>query len=321
LEWRHANEEKQEMPYPWTLVLESDEEYIGETLRLETRFRKTRTLVVNSAPITDSKGKKRGVIATFDDQTAYQEQNLQLQELNAELEKTNQQLHYLATRDSLTGCLNRRAFNEQFKQVFDYAVQNQLELTCLMVDIDHFKLVNDNYGHATGDEVIKLIAKVLLDKTRKEDIVGRYGGEEFCVVLPGLSLERAVDVAEQIRHQLILESKQTFESGPHITGSLGVASVKDNVENPEELINYADQALYVAKETGRNKVVVWTSGMGINTEESGQNQCENENTGLAETGTSEKIKTDLASTETLDDKINQLVKLAAMFSGKSSRSL
>ena len=314
LGWQHTNSEDHDLPYPWTLVQESKEAYVGETLLLETPFKKIRTMAVNCAPIIDGKARKRGVIATFDDQTEYQEQNLKLQQLNVELENTNQQLHYLATRDSLTGCLNRRAFNDLFKKAFDHAKQNQLELICLMVDIDHFKLVNDNYGHATGDEVIKLIANVLSEITREQDIVGRYGGEEFCVVLPGLSSDQAVDVAEKIRLQLFVASKQTFESGPHITGSLGVASIKQNAKDPDELNNQADKALYVAKETGRNKVVVWKPDLdksNVKLEQSKPEALDIERISFNQSNTANNA---------LDEKIKQLENLAAMFSKKSTKS-
>jgi len=264
LDWQFKAGDNQDLPYPWTLALESLESVTGETLFLATPFKQTRTLVVNCAPIIDNKGQQRGVIATFDDVTEIQKHNVILQETVSELETSKQkleqkskELHFLAIRDPLTGCLNRRSFNDSFQKAFDYAKQNQQELSCLMVDIDHFKLVNDNYGHGVGDEVIKLIADVLHASTREDDIVGRYGGEEFCVVLPGISADQAFSVAERMRLKLKEDSRTTFESGPHITGSIGVSSIKDHAANPGELNNQADRALYIAKETGRNRVIKW----------------------------------------------------------------
>ena len=179
LDWQFKAGDNQDLPYPWTLALESLESVTGETLLLTTPFKQIRTLVVNCAPIIDNKGRQRGVITTFDDVTELQKHNVLLQETVSELETSQKELNYLATRDPLTGCLNRRSFNDLFQKAFDHAKRNQQELSCMMVDIDHFKLVNDNYGHAVGDEVIKLIAEVLHASARKDDIVGRYGGEEF----------------------------------------------------------------------------------------------------------------------------------------------
>ena len=128
-----------------------------------------------------------------------------------------------------------------------------------MADIDHFKLVNDNYGHGVGDEVIILLAEILHANTRKDDLVGRYGGEEFCIVLPGLTTEQAISVAERIRISLKADSEKKYDDGPHCKASLGVASIHDKAADPSDLNNQADQALYVAKESGRNKVVRWTA--------------------------------------------------------------
>jgi diguanylate cyclase (GGDEF)-like protein/PAS domain S-box-containing protein len=264
LDWQYNTGDNQNLPHPWTLALESLESVTGETLLLTTPFKEIRTLVVNCAPILDNKGWQRGVITTFDDVTEVQQHNVLLQETISELESSqkeiknqNKELNFLATRDPLTGCLNRRSFNDLFQQAFEHAKQNQLELSCLMVDIDHFKSVNDNYGHTVGDEVIKLIADILHASTRNNDLVGRYGGEEFCVVLPGLSTDQAVSVAERIRLKLKEDSRKAFESGPHITGSLGVSNIEDHAVDPLELTNQADKALYIAKETGRNRVIKW----------------------------------------------------------------
>ncbi len=122
-----------------------------------------------------------------------------------------------------------------------------------MVDIDFFKSVNDHHGHATGDQVIKAVADVLKTCTRDSDLVGRYGGEEFCVVLPKLHLDKAAEIAERIRQTI--EKKSC--SGVNITISLGVSCLESNTNKPDELINQADKALYAAKKSGRNRVVTW----------------------------------------------------------------
>jgi diguanylate cyclase (GGDEF)-like protein len=126
-----------------------------------------------------------------------------------------------------------------------------------MVDLDNFKSVNDNYGHARGDEVIKMLSKTLKTCTRKIDLVGRYGGEEFCLVLPGISEEMAITVSERIRLEIQEKSEKRFNGQPEVTASIGVSSMSGNPKNPDDLVNKADQALYVAKESGRNQVVLW----------------------------------------------------------------
>ncbi|MGK0440333.1 MAG: diguanylate cyclase (GGDEF)-like protein [Pseudohongiellaceae bacterium] len=157
----------------------------------------------------------------------------------------------------MTDCLNRRSFSQQFEGLFDEANKNNQKLSCIMIDLDLFKLVNDNYGHAIGDQVIKLLAEVLKSSTREDDLVGRYGGEEFCLVLPGMSAEMAMPMAERIRLKIKDSSLKQFKNGPLVTASLGVASMDDAPTNPEDLNNKADEALYVAKESGRNRVVRW----------------------------------------------------------------
>jgi diguanylate cyclase (GGDEF)-like protein len=128
-----------------------------------------------------------------------------------------------------------------------------------MVDLDHFKLVNDNYGHAVGDVVIKLLVEVLQSSCRQDYLVARYGGEEFCVVLPNQTIEIARKVAELIRMSMEDESIKRFETDPHVTVSIGVASIFDNPENPDRLNNMADESLCIAKSSGRNQVVIWSS--------------------------------------------------------------
>ena len=224
----------------------------------------TRVFTVNCAPIADSKGKPRGVLVTFDDVTELVEKNDELHQMvdqlevsQAEVQRQNKELHYLATQDPLTGCLNRRAFNEQFDEAFKKATDSGTELSCIMADIDHFKAVNDTYGHGVGDEVIKLLADILHANARDLDFVGRYGGEEFCVVFPDMAIDQAAEVAERIRIATKQESGEKFAAGPRVTISIGVASLHYQAADPSELNHQADRALYVAKESGRNRVINW----------------------------------------------------------------
>jgi len=265
LGWKYKPEDKSGKILPWTRALQNGETHMGFNLDLPVSSGSVRKFVVNCAPILGDYNVAQGVLITFDDVTVLEQKNIELSSLIAQLEtaqvevtQQNKELHFLATRDPLTGCLNRRAFYEAFDIEFAKAKKQVSELSCLMVDIDHFKLVNDNYGHSTGDDIIQLLANILHSNSRKDDLVGRYGGEEFCLVLPGLSADDAFSVAERIRLSIMNESIKIYErTGPNVTASLGVASIFDHAENPAELNNQADRALYVAKESGRNQVIRW----------------------------------------------------------------
>lgn len=253
-----------EQSLPWVVTLNEQRQQTGVALRYETRRSGTRTFMVNTSPITDAKGAIRGVLATFDDLTDLEEKQVELKQTISQLECSREELRekaveleYLATRDPLTGCLNRRAFFERCEQLLDEAKRKDTRLSCIMTDIDHFKSINDRHGHAAGDKVIQMVANELRANGRPDDIVGRYGGEEFCIALPGLGAQEAVAVAERLR-AAVKNAKYVQSSTPlRITSSFGVAELADDVSNPEALIDRADQALYIAKENGRNRVIGW----------------------------------------------------------------
>ncbi|MDH3218134.1 MAG: diguanylate cyclase [Gammaproteobacteria bacterium] len=266
LNWERVSKQKSGTELPWLEVLKTGKNTVGAQFRLKPDEGDMIKFAINASPILSPEGKPQGVLITLDDITAIEEQNVQLQTMVEHLEKTravvqeqNKELSYLATRDSLTGCLNRRSFSEQFEMLFNASREDGTELCCIMVDLDHFKSVNDNFGHATGDEVIKMLAEILKMSTRKDDLVGRYGGEEFCLVLPGMPIDMAVKVAERIRLRVKDESTRRYENGPRVTASLGVASMHDNPTDQGNLNHLADEALYAAKQTGRNRVVSWAS--------------------------------------------------------------
>lgn len=264
LDWELVSNKESEGVLPWANVLNSGIALPSIQLNLKSDEGKVIKFIANTSPIEGGDDKPQGVLVTLDDITDLEERNTELQSIvvgleasQEEIQQKNKELHYLATRDPMTGCLNRRSFNEQFKVIFDASVKHGSELCCIMVDLDHFKLVNDNYGHAKGDVVIKLLAEILKSNTRDTDLVGRYGGEEFCVVLNGLSIDDATITAERIRLRVKDESTKRFEGGPRVTASLGIASIFDNPKDPDAFVNIADEALYVAKESGRNCVVRW----------------------------------------------------------------
>ncbi|MCP4334414.1 MAG: diguanylate cyclase [Gammaproteobacteria bacterium] len=266
LKWQRVSRKKSGTDLPWTEVLETGEPIVGAQFDLTTDAGESIQYAINAAPIHGPDGKTQGVLVTLDDITRVEKQNVQLRTMVDRLEETktqvqeqNKELTYLATRDALTGCLNRRALSDSFKQLFNASNDDGSELSCIMVDLDHFKAVNDNFGHAVGDEVIIMLAEVLKANTRKGDLVGRYGGEEFCLVLPGMSVEHACNVAERIRLRIKDESGKRYENGPRVTASIGVASMQDNPEDPGALNILADEALYCAKENGRNRVVSYAA--------------------------------------------------------------
>ena len=167
-----------------------------------------------------------------------------------------------ATLDALTGFYNRRQLEERIKQEVSNAKRQKAPLCGIMTDVDFFKGVNDTYGHAVGDLVLKTIAKVIRGQLREYDIAGRYGGEEFSILLPFTKIEEAKMVAERLRKTIETKTIDISKVNPDadvkeisVTLSLGIYEIKDT-DKDEDLLIKADKALYQAKNTGRNKVVV-----------------------------------------------------------------
>lgn len=163
-------------------------------------------------------------------------------------------LKELADHDSLTGLLNRRVFIERGEELLHSRRESQFPLSLLMLDLDHFKTVNDCYGHRIGDELLRAIAIWLRGHLRREDLLCRYGGEEFAILMPGMELTEAEKVAGRICRALAAHSFQVGEAVIQITISIGVAGTEQPLTSMDELIHLADKALYRAKEAGRNCV-------------------------------------------------------------------
>ena len=164
-----------------------------------------------------------------------------------------EQTERMATTDGLTGLVNHRAFQAKFDDELARAARSGRKVTLLLTDIDHFKSVNDTYGHATGDLVLKGVARILRETARSTDIVARYGGEEFAIVLPETDAATGKQIAERIR---LLIQAHTFQTdlGPlKCTLSLGVATFPDSSTVKAELFEKADQCLYHCKRMGRNR--------------------------------------------------------------------
>jgi diguanylate cyclase (GGDEF)-like protein/PAS domain S-box-containing protein len=172
---------------------------------------------------------------------------------NARLYNITQQL---AITDDLTGFYNRRGLFELGRREVERSLRLNHSLSIIMVDIDHFKLVNDLYGHAAGDDVLRQVARRWREALRGIDIIGRYGGEEFMVLLPETKLATAYQVAERMRQRVVQVPISTVGGKVSITVSLGVAMLQGVIMSLEELIADADKALYLAKQAGRNRVAV-----------------------------------------------------------------
>lgn len=177
----------------------------------------------------------------------------QSQSLQSEVEKLRDEI----SKDALTGLFNRRALNKRIDELLESYSDEATPFSVLMLDIDHFKRINDSFGHVIGDEVIRRIGLIMRSQMRDLDFPARYGGEEFTMLLPETEISRAMDIAQSIHEsvaKLILVKRSTKERLPSVTISVGAASVRQG-DSPESLLERADQALYQAKETGRNRIV------------------------------------------------------------------
>jgi diguanylate cyclase (GGDEF)-like protein len=181
---------------------------------------------------------------------------LRIKRLQEALERANTELTRLATTDGLTGVYNRGHIEQRLAEMFEHSDRLHEPLSCVMFDLDHFKLVNDEYGHPAGDAVLRQFADVLMGVARDIDKVGRYGGEEFMVLLPGPVLEAAVTFAERARLEVEQHLFRTDGTTLRRTVSCGVAGwPHPGIQHREHLVRAADDALYVAKALGRNRVV------------------------------------------------------------------
>ena len=185
---------------------------------------------------------------------------LRIKRLQDALEKANTELTRLATTDGLTGVFNRGHIEQRLSEMFDHSHRLNESLGCVMFDIDHFKAVNDQYGHQIGDGVLRQFAGLLRKAARDIDKIGRYGGEEFMVLLPGASPEAAVTFAERARLEVEQHLFRIAGTTLRRTVSCGVAGwPHPGIDHREHLVRAADDALYVAKALGRNRVVRFDS--------------------------------------------------------------
>ncbi|MGN6370737.1 MAG: diguanylate cyclase [Phycisphaerae bacterium] len=236
----------------WIAALRSGEQVRRMTVHLAPKDREKRSLVFNAVPVLGQDGSKRGILATFDDVTSIESANAELAKSRDEIARQNKELEALASHDPLTGCLNRRAFMRLFEQAWA-AADAAHPIACLMLDVDHFKQVNDRHGHSAGDEVLKQMGQLLQRQLRTGDRVCRYGGEEFCIFLADTSFEEAHQAASRLRETILAATWPVS----NITASIGVAGREAGATEVHQLLDQADKALYAAKRAGRNRVVAW----------------------------------------------------------------
>jgi diguanylate cyclase (GGDEF)-like protein len=186
---------------------------------------------------------------------------LSLQRENLDLVVKNRLLSEVSSRDSLTGLYNRWFVLEKIDSEINRSLRHGSPMSLLMLDIDHFKRVNDTWGHGAGDQVLRAIGQLLRDSCRVYDVPGRYGGEEFCIVLPETKPGNTGVVAERIRSRLEATSLPCGDTSIVVTASIGIAGMDTSEANellsPAALIDRADRALYSAKNRGRNRVEMW----------------------------------------------------------------
>ncbi|GAB4141028.1 MAG: hypothetical protein Tsb009_10640 [Planctomycetaceae bacterium] len=255
-----SSEKDGEGDSPWKAAMNDGETKLGFVLSIATENNVQKNFSVNSTSIVDDAGRCHGALATFDDLSYAEEKNEELKQLlkkldesRQEIRRQNEELQHLASTDSLTGCLNRRAFFTRFETLWQETSDNEHPFSCIMIDIDKFKTINDQHGHQTGDEVLKHVASLLQSQLSDSEILGRYGGEEFSVLLPGRTVDDAETISEMLRQTI--QSKRP--AGLPVTISVGVSSRSFGAESPEELVKQADHCLYAAKESGRNCVIRW----------------------------------------------------------------
>ncbi len=248
---------------PWQLATQRNQALLGIQMRVDADPARRREVVANCSPINDGFKRARGCLVSFSDVTELHERTERLREAMAELHSSreeirakNDELVQLATRDSLTGCLNRRALLQDSDRAIAAAAAAGTPLSCIMCDIDHFKSINDRFGHGGGDEVLKAVAKALGRGLRTGDLLGRYGGEEFCIILPDADLDQALVVAERLRADVEANAGGSVRHTAEVkvTMSFGVEQLGAGWSRFAALVDRADQALYHSKKTGRNRV-------------------------------------------------------------------
>lgn len=261
-------EDLTDQDYPWSLAIDQSLLQTERILRYTLDSGAKRIFSVNAAPLGKERA-QRGALATFRDVTHVEEHRAELERMlgllrrsRDEIEQKNRELEILATQDSLTGCLNRRAFFERFEKLWSQRQVDGTLIACIMIDVDHFKSVNDTYGHHIGDEVLRAVSATIRRLAKDHGLACRYGGEEFCILVPGFDVEQALSLAEATRLAI---SAIRFDEPTELrlTASLGISEIRFGAKDPQDLINQADTCLYVAKREGRDRSIVFNPSFDI----------------------------------------------------------
>ena len=173
--------------------------------------------------------------------------------LAIQLAEHKRTLRAISRTDSLTGLLNHGSWKDLLHICFEQCQHDQSAATLALIDIDHFKTINDTYGHIIGDGVLRQLSKELRDNLRSEDFAGRYGGDEFCVILPNRTLAQAQEIMERLR-LVFCQYQHSEATGLNVSLSIGLASYRPDLQDAAMWLNEADKALYIAKKTGRNRI-------------------------------------------------------------------
>lgn len=212
-------------------------------------------------PMRNDRGEIDSYIGISTDITEQKKLEHQVRDYNTQLKATISEINHLkdklqhqATHDVLTGLYNRRFLEEQAEQLFTDLTNNPISL--LMIDVDHFKKVNDQFGHKTGDDILQLLANVMTEERNSNDVVCRYGGEEFLILLPHTSSRLGFQKAEKIRIKYENEVASLYPEAKENSISIGLATTSDHGSNFDAVYQAADKALYTAKHTGRNRTII-----------------------------------------------------------------
>ncbi len=260
--------EKYKAELPCLIILdimmpEMSGEDVLEALRQDSQFHKVRVIILTASTelsyktLLLGKGADDYITKPFatEEVLARIQAQLRSNEIFEDIEREKEKYIHLSFKDSLTGVYNRRYLQVILPKIWAISIREDMPLSCVMLDIDHFKKVNDNYSHQAGDVVLQCIAKKAEDGARGADVVARYGGEEFVILMNNTNIEGAVYHIEEIRNKIEEMTVQYHNLNLKVTISAGVSERKLNaITTGEKLIHSADKALYAAKNGGRNQV-------------------------------------------------------------------
>ena len=272
LPWRRETNEE----WPWAYALREHSQMTAVKVHLTVGEEKELSFMVNATPVLDGEERVTGALISFENITVMESQRKDLLQALSDLEiskerirRQNEVLHELASRDGLTGALNRRALFEKIEAIWVNRNQGDRGVITIMMDVDHFKKLNDQHGHAAGDAVLKDLVKTVQTLIGDNATLARYGGEEFCITMDFATVEEGVAMAEGVRAGI-----QEHLADPYrVTASIGVSSSLFGAPNLQSQIEQSDRALYAAKHGGRNAVRCWSMQMELDAIEAEQKKA------------------------------------------------